>query len=73
MDTIAPFSMGCITAVTFKGKSFTMRPALLEVSTLFDEKGHCLAATLLSMVILSFRKAQTSEQNACGTNFQKFP
>jgi hypothetical protein len=39
-----------------------------------DEKGHCLAATLLSVVILSLsEKLKLLEQNAYGTNFKKSP
>jgi hypothetical protein len=37
-----------------------------------DEKRHCIAATLLSVEILSLSgNPELLEQNACGTNFQK--
>jgi hypothetical protein len=39
-----------------------------------DENGHCLAAVLLSVVILSLSgKPELLEQNACGTSVQKCP
>jgi hypothetical protein len=39
-----------------------------------DEKGQCLAATLLSVAILSLSgKPELLEQNASGTNFQRPP
>jgi hypothetical protein len=37
-----------------------------------DEKGHCLAAAQLSVVILSpSGNTKLTEQSACGTNFKK--
>lgn len=54
MDTTTPWSMGCIILVTLRDKSFTtVKPLLKSVSCLLDEKGHCLPATLLFVVILS--------------------
>jgi hypothetical protein len=39
-----------------------------------DEKECCLAATLLSVVILSLsEKPKLLEQTACGTNFKRSP
>jgi hypothetical protein len=39
-----------------------------------DEEGHCLAATLLSVVMLSISgKPELLEQDACGTHVKKSP
>jgi hypothetical protein len=73
MDTITPWSMGCIIAVTLGSKNLTKMRPLVEDSTHLDEKGHCLA-TLLSVVILSLSgKPEFLEQNASGTSFKKSP
>jgi hypothetical protein len=54
MDASTPWSMGCITAVTLGKKTLQQYGHQQKsVSSLFNKKGHCPAATLLSMVILS--------------------
>jgi hypothetical protein len=62
MNAVTSWYMGCIIAVTL-GENFTTTG---PVST---QQGHCVAATLLSVVILSLSgKPELLEQNACGTS-----
>jgi hypothetical protein len=62
-------------ALTLGGKSLQWWGCHQKsVHSLLDEKGHCLAASLLSVLILSLsEKPKLMEQNARRTNFQKFP
>jgi hypothetical protein len=57
------------------GKTFTRRRPPAEVSILsLDEKGQCLAATLLSVAIFPFSgKHELLEQNASGINSERHP
>jgi hypothetical protein len=76
MDAITLWSMGCIIAVTLGGAIALQRWGHHQKSvfSVLDERGHCLAATLLSVVILCLsEKPNILEQNACGTNFKKSP